>query len=139
MKKHTAAAEWKGSVKEGKGTLGSKSKVLNGKEYSFKSRFENGEGTNPDELLAAAHAGCFAMATSMMLGKAGFEPDTLHATAEVSMDEDKLEIASSHLILKAKVPGIDKAKFDEIANSAEENCPMSKVLNCNITLDATLE
>lgn len=139
MKKHTAAAEWRGSIKEGKGTLSSKSNVLNGKDYSFKSRFENGEGTNPDELLAASHAGCFAMATSLMLGEEGFKPESLQASAEVTMDPEKLKIVSSHLTLKGKVAGISQEKFVEIANKAKENCPISKVMNCNISLDATLE
>lgn len=139
MKKHNAAAEWRGSIKEGKGTLSSKSKVLDGKEYSFKSRFENGKGTNPDELLAASHAGCFAMATSLMLGEEGFKPESLQASAEVTMDSEKLKIESSHLTLKGKVPGISPDKFNEIANKAKDNCPISKVLNCNISLDASLE
>jgi len=139
IKKHTAAAEWRGSIKDGKGKLSSKSKVLDGKEYSFKSRFENGEGTNPDELLAASHAGCFAMATSLMLGEEGFTPEYLQASAEVTMDPEKLNIVSSHLTLKGKVPEISLEKFMEIANKAKDNCPISKVMNCNISLDATLE
>lgn len=139
MKKHIAGAIWKGTVKEGNGTLSSKSKVLDGKQYSFKTRFEEGDGTNPDELLAASHAACFAMATSMMLGLEGFTPEALDATSEMTMDTDKLEIAKSHLTLKAKVPGISQEKFLEIANNAKQNCPISKVLKCEITLDATLE
>jgi osmotically inducible protein OsmC len=139
MKKDTAGAVWKGTVKEGNGVLSTKSNVLNGKMYSYNSRFQNGEGTNPDELLAASHAGCFAMATSLMLGKSGFTPDSLDATAELSMNYEKLQIVSSHLTLKAKIPGITEEQFQEIANNAKENCPISKVLNCDITLDAKLE
>src|SRR5690554_5906044 len=133
MKKDTAGAVWKGTVKEGNGVLSTKSNVLNGKMYSYNSRFQNGEGTNPDELLAASHAGCFAMATSLMLGKSGFTPDSLDATAELSMNYEKLQIVSSHLTLKAKIPGITEEQFQEIANNAKENCPISKVLNCDIT------
>lgn len=139
MKKHFASAVWNGSVKEGKGTITTKSKVLNNHPYSFYSRFEDGSGTNPDELLAASHAGCFAMATSLLLGKEGFTPTSLNASAEITMDPAKLEIVSSHLTLKAKVPNISKEKFLEIAHSAKEHCPISKVLKAKITLDATLE
>lgn len=136
--KRSAQAVWKGSVKEGTGKITTQSKVLDNEKYSFKTRFEDGKGTNPDELLAAAHAGCFAMALSMILGEAGYTPDSLDATAEVTMDVDKLELTKSHLTLKAKVPNISKEKFVECANTAKDNCPVSKVLNCEITLDATL-
>jgi len=138
MKKHTAYAVWNGSIKEGSGKLTTNSKVLDNHQYSFKSRFENGTGTNPDELLAAAHAGCFAMALSLILGKNGFTPDSLDAKAEVTMNPEKLELTGSHLTLKAKVPGITKEKFMECANEAKDHCPVSKALSFPITLDASL-
>lgn len=138
MIKHIAHAVWNGSVKEGNGKITTRSKVLDNAQYSYKSRFENGSGTNPDELLAASHAGCFAMATSLLLGKEGFKPESLEAKCELSMNHEKLEITSSHLTLHAKVPGISQAKFLEIANHAKQACPISKVLKCEITLDATL-
>jgi osmotically inducible protein OsmC len=136
--KRTATAVWQGSIKEGNGKLTTQSKVLNNSQYSFKSRFEQGTGTNPDELVAAAHAGCFAMALSLILGEAGYTPDYLDVTATVTLDMEKLELTGSHLTLKAKVPGIDNAKFQECANAAKDNCPISKALALNKTLDATL-
>lgn len=139
MKKHEATAVWTGTVKEGEGKLTTKSKVFDGQFYSFKTRFGDANGTNPDELIAASHAGCFAMAFSLMLGENGFTPDSIKADAVVTMDPDKLELTSSHLTVNAKVPNIDDDKFQEIANEAKENCPISKVLNLDITLDATLE
>lgn len=138
MVKHSASAVWKGTVKEGNGKLTTKSKAFDNQPYSFKTRFEDGSGTNPDELIATAHAGCFVMALSMMLGQEGFTPDSLEATAEVTMDPDKLELTSSHLTLKGSVPNIDKEKFEEIATKAKDNCPISKVLNLEISLDASL-
>lgn len=138
MKIHSANAVWNGSVKEGQGTITTKSQVLDKQQYSFKTRFEDGKGTNPDELIAASHAGCFAMAFSLMLGENGFTPEFIDAKAEVTMDPGKLELTDSHLTVSAKVPGIDDAKFQEIANMAKENCPISKVLNLNITMDAKL-
>lgn len=139
MKKDKANAIWKGSVKEGNGKLTTKSNVLKDAEYSYKTRFENGSGTNPDELIAAAHAGCFAMALSLMLGESGYTPDSLDASAEVTMDPNELKLTKSHLTLKAKIPNIKKEEFMEIANKAKENCPISKALNMDISLDATLE
>lgn len=136
--KRTANAVWNGSIKEGKGTITTQSKVLDKSQYSFKTRFEDGTGTNPDELLAAAHAGCFVMALSLILGKEGFTPDSLEATSEVTMDSDKLELKNSHLTLTAKIPNISEDKFMECANTAKENCPVSKALSLDITLDATL-
>lgn len=138
MIKHTAQAVWNGSVKEGNGQLTTKSKVLDASNYSFKTRFEGAEGTNPDELLATSHAGCFAMALSLMLGENDFTPDSIKAQAEVSMDPDELQISGSHLTVEAEVPEISEDKFKEIANAAKDNCPISKVLNCDITLDAAL-
>ncbi len=136
--KRTANAVWTGSLKEGTGKITTQSKILNDNEYCFNSRFGEGKATNPDELLAAAHAGCFAMALSLILGKEGYTPDSLDATCEITMDVDKLELKNSHLTLKAKIPNISKDKFMECANAAKENCPVSKALSLKITLDATL-
>lgn len=139
--KRTANAVWNGSLKEGKGTLTAPGGALKNTPYSFGSRFENGAGTNPEELIAAAHAGCFAMALSAELGGAGFTPTQLDATAEVSLENvpgKNWTVTASHLVLKAKIPNIDAAKFTEIANKAKAGCPISKLLNATITLDATL-
>ena len=139
MLKRSAYAVWNGSVKEGEGKITTQSNVLNNSKYSFNSRFGEAKNTNPDELLAASHAGCYAMALSLILGKSGFTPDSLEVSAVVTMDTDKLEITGSHLTLKAKIPNIDKDQFEECANAAKENCPISKALSLKITLDATLE
>lgn len=134
--KRTATAVWNGSGKDGSGNLTTQSSTLNKTQYSYKSRFEQGVGTNPEELVAAAHAGCFAMKLSFVLGAAGFTPESLEATATVSLDDGA--ITSSNIVLKAKVPGIDQAKFKECADDAKANCPISKLLNTNISLEATL-
>lgn len=136
-----ANAVWKGTGKEGTGALTSDSGVLKGTPYSFKTRFEDEPGTNPEELIAAAHAGCFAMALAFALQGEGITAEELDVKAAVSMAPDGpgFKIAKSALTLKAKVPGIDKAKFLEIAEGAKAGCPVSKVLNAEITLDATLE
>ena len=139
MKKHVANAVWNGSIKEGSGKISTKSEVLHDTKYSFGTRFGNDKGTNPDELIAASHAGCFAMALSLILGKNGFTPDSVQVKAEVTMDPDKLELTGSHLTLNAKIPGINQDKFLEIANAAKDGCPISKALSIPITLDATLE
>lgn len=136
--KRTANAVWNGSLKEGEGKITTQSNVLSNSKYCFNSRFGEGKSTNPDELLAAAHAGCFAMALSLFLGKEGYTPDSLEVTSTVTMDADKLELTGSHLTLKAKIPNIDKAKFEECANAAKENCPVSKALSLKITMDADL-
>ena len=136
--KRTANAVWSGSLKEGEGKITTQSNVLNNSKYCFNSRFGEGKSTNPDELLAAAHAGCFAMALSLFLGKEGYTPDSLEVTSTVTMDADKLELTGSHLTLKAKIPNIDQAKFEECANAAKENCPVSKALSLKITMDASL-
>lgn len=136
--KRTANAVWSGSVKEGEGKITTQSEVLNQAKYCFNSRFGEGKSTNPDELLAAAHAGCFAMALSLFLGEAGFTPDSLEVSAVVTMDAAKLELTGSHLTLKAKIPNIDEAKFKECAEAAKANCPVSKALSFEITLDASL-
>ena len=136
--KRFATANWKGSGKEGKGTNTTQSGVLKDTQYSYKSRFEDGIGTNPEELVAAAHAGCFTMKLSFVLGAAGFTPDSLESTATITLDPAQGAITSSHIVLKAKVPGISKEKFDECAADAKANCPISKLLNTEISLDAQL-
>ena len=134
--KRKATAVWNGSGKEGKGKLSSQSSALNDMQYSYLSRFESGVGTNPEELIAAAHAGCFAMKLSFVLGGAGFTPESLEVTSTVSLEDGTIK--SSHLELKAKVPGIDDSKFKECAEDAKASCPVSKALNMEITLDASL-
>lgn len=139
--KRTASAIWQGSLKTGKGSLTTPGGALKNTEYSFGSRFESGTGTNPEELIAAAHAGCFAMALSAELGKAGFTPDRLDVTAEVSLDNVPpagWTVTASHLVLTAKIPGIDPAKFNAIAGQAKAGCPISRLLNAKVTLAATL-
>ena len=136
MKKRNATAIWKGSGKDGNGTVSTQSSVLKNIQYSYKSRFEEGTGTNPEELIAAAHAGCFAMKLSFVLGEAGFQPEELNVQCTVSLDNGG--VTESALVLNAKVPGIDNNKFQECAEDAKKNCPISKLLNTNITLKATL-
>jgi osmotically inducible protein OsmC len=127
-------------LKEGKGTISTQSGTLKETQYSFAGRFESGVGTNPEELIAAAHAGCFSMALSAELGKANFTPESIETSAVVTLDlHDKPTVTKIHLTTKAKVPGIDKAKFDEIAAGAKAGCPISRLLAAaEITLDATL-
>lgn len=139
--KRNASAVWQGDLKGGKGTLSTASTVLKDTPYSFSTRFENGTGTNPEELIAAAHAGCFAMALSASLGTAGFKPDRLAAQATVTLEQvqGNWTITTVDLKLDASVPGIDRAKFDELAADAKANCPVSKVLNATINLQATLQ
>ncbi len=139
--KRSASAVWQGSLKTGKGSLTAPGGALQHTDYSFGSRFESGAGTNPEELIAAAHAGCFAMALSAMLGGENFTPERIDVTAEVSLDNVPpagWTVTASHLVMKAKIPGIDRAKFDEIAAKAKAGCPISRLLNARITLDATL-
>ncbi|NEX93862.1 OsmC family protein [Caulobacter sp. 17J65-9] len=136
-----ARAVWRGTGKDGGGELTSASGVLSATPYSFKTRFENEPGTNPEELIAAAHAGCFSMALAFQLQGAGFPPEELQTEAVVTLEPDGqggFHISRSALTLKAKVPGVDKAKFDELAGLAEKTCPVSRVLNAEITLNATL-
>lgn len=138
--KRSASAVWQGDLKSGKGTLSAPSNVLTDTPYSFATRFETAPGTNPEELIAAAHAGCFSMALSASLGKAGFTPTKIATTATATLDmiDGKPTITTLHLDLTAAIPGIDQAKFLEIANDAKANCPVSRVLNAKISLDAKL-
>ena len=138
MKRH-ATAVWNGSGKEGKGQVTTQSGVLSNTQYSFNSRFAEGTGTNPEELVAAAHAGCFAMKLSFVLGAAGFTPDSLEATATINLDPAQGAITSSHIDLKAKVPGISKEKFEECVAEAEATCPISKSLTATKSHEATLK
>jgi osmotically inducible protein OsmC len=135
-----AKAIWRGSGRAGDGNLSTDSEVLDNTPYSFKTRFENEKGTNPEELIAAAHAGCFTMALAFQLQGAGFTPTELVTDAAVSLDPEGqgFRISRSALTLRAKVPNLDQATFDRLAGDAEKNCPVSKVLNAAITLDAKL-
>ena len=136
-----AWAVWRGGIKDGGGTISTETGVLKEAPYGFKSRFEDGPGTNPEELIGAAHAGCFSMALSLMLGEAGLEPDQIDTHAAVTLEKkgDGFEITASHLTVVARIPGTDQAKFEEIANKAKVGCPVSKLLKANITMDAKLE
>lgn len=139
--KRKASAVWQGGFKDGKGSISTESGVLKETQYSFGSRFENGAGTNPEELIAAAHAGCFSMAFSVELGKAGFTPTNISTTATVALEnsDEGFTITDSHLDMTAKIPGIDQAQFDAIANGVKAGCPVSRLLNAKITLSAKLE
>ena len=136
-----ASAHWSGGLKDGKGTLTSPSGVLKDTPYSFATRFESQPGTNPEELVAAAHAGCFSMALSAQLGNAGMTAQAIDTTSTVTLEklESGFAITTVHLQVKVKIPGADKAKFDEAAKNAKEGCPISKLLNAKITMDAQLE
>lgn len=135
-----ATAHWQGTGRDGAGDLTTGSGVLSAAPYGFKTRFEDAPGTNPEELIAAAHAGCFTMALAFQLQTAGFTPESLTTEAAVSLDskDGGFTITKSALTLTAKVPGLDQATFDELAGVAEKNCPVSKLLKAEITLDATL-
>ena len=134
--KRTASANWKGSGKEGKGVLSAPSGIFKEQPYTSGSRFEQDPGTNPEELIAAAHAGCFSMKLAFILNAAGFTPDSIDTNCTVNLEGGK--IIESHLDVKAKVPGMDDAKVQECARDAKENCPISKSLNTEITMDAQL-
>lgn len=138
--KKTGSAEWEGTVKEGSGTITTESGVLDSSPYGFNTRFEDGPGTNPEELIGAAHAACFSMAFSMLLGQEGFTPSRIATTAEVSLEQqdDGFAITAVHLDVQAHVPNLDEAKFTEIANKAKAGCPVSKLLNADITMEAYL-
>ena len=134
--KRNATAVWNGSGKEGNGSLTTQSAVLNNTQYSYLSRFEQGTGTNPEELIAAAHAGCFTMKLSFVLGAAGFTPEHLETNCVITLENG--QITSSEISVTAKVPGISAEKFEECAADAKANCPISKLFNCAITLSAKL-
>jgi osmotically inducible protein OsmC len=137
----TASAVWSGGIKDGKGTISMESGALKDQPYGFNTRFEGVKGTNPEELIGAAHAGCFTMALSGVLGEAKLTAERMETTAQVTLEKmgEGFEITSIHLNLKAKVPGVDQAKFQELANKAKVNCPVSKLFKANITLEAMLE
>jgi osmotically inducible protein OsmC len=134
------SAHWSGGLKDGKGSVSTPSGVLNNTQYSFSTRFENGTGTNPEELIAAAHASCFSMALSAQLGNAGMTPESIDTTATVTLDktDSGFSITSSHLDVSVKIPGGDKTKFDAAAEAAETGCPVSRVLKAKVTMDAKL-
>lgn len=136
----SATAVWQGAIKDGKGNISTQSGVLKEAQYGFNTRFENGPGTNPEELIAAAHAGCFTMALSNELTQAGRKVDRLQTIARVTLEKtaDGFSIPAIHLELEASLPDTDQTQFEQIANKAKENCPVSKLLNAKITLDARL-
>ena len=139
--KRSGSAVWSGGIKDGKGSISTQSGVLDNTQYGFNTRFENGPGTNPEELIGAAHAGCFTMALSGKLGEAGMTAEKLQTTANVSLEKvaDGFTITAVHLTLVAKIPGASQEAFDAAAQDAKANCPVSKLLNATITLDARLE
>jgi lipoyl-dependent peroxiredoxin len=136
--KRKATAVWNGSGKEGSGNLTTQSTTLSQTQYSFNSRFAEGVGTNPEELVAAAHAGCFSMKLSFVLGAAGFTADEINTKCEITLDPAAGAITESHLIIAAKIPGISQEQFDTAVADAKANCPISKLLNTNITHEAVL-
>jgi osmotically inducible protein OsmC len=138
--KNFGSAVWRGGLKDGKGAISTQSGALKDYPYGFASRFEGKPGTNPEELIGAAHAGCFTMALSLILGEAKLKADQMDTKAEVTLEKqgDGFAITSVHLTLKAAIPGVDQAKFEELANKAKAGCPVSKLLKANVTLDAEL-
>jgi osmotically inducible protein OsmC len=138
--KRRGSAAWQGGIKDGKGNISTESGALKAYPYGFASRFEGQKGSNPEELIGAAHASCFTMALSLILGEAKLTAEEMETSAEVTLEQvdGGWAVTSSHLILKAKVPGADQAKFEELAGKAKANCPISKLLKTNITLDAKL-
>jgi osmotically inducible protein OsmC len=134
--KRNAIAVWNGSLKEGGGKITSQSKTLDNTQYSFKSRFEEGVGTNPEELIAAAHSGCFSMQLSAFIGEAGFEVESIETRCDINLVDGS--IIGSHLTVKAKIKGISEAIFQELVTKAEKNCPVSKLLNAEISSNAVL-
>lgn len=136
----TASAQWKGGLKDGKGTVSTASGVLSNTQYSFSTRFENGVGTNPEELIAAAHAGCFAMALSNELGKANMTPQSIDAKCTVTFEKTDagFTVTESHLDVKASIAGANKAAFDKAAADAKAGCPISRLLNTKVTMTASL-
>ena len=138
--KRKASAIWKGGLKDGKGTVSTEAGVLSNTPYSFSTRFEGEKGTNPEELIGAAHAGCFSMALSKILGDAGMTPEKIETEATITLEQlsDGFAVTGSHLDVKATIPGADEAKFKEAAEKAKAGCPISKLLNAKITMDARL-
>jgi len=138
--KRSASAVWKGGLKDGRGTVSSSSGALSNVPYNFSMRFENETGTNPEELIAAAHAACFSMALSLFLGNAGMTADSINTTATVTLEKvgDAFTVTSSHLDTTVRIPNADKAKFEQAAEGAKAGCPISRLLNTKITLDARL-
>jgi osmotically inducible protein OsmC len=136
-----ASAVWRGNLKEGKGTISTESGVLSDTQYSFSTRFETGRGTNPEELIAAAHAGCFSMALSAELGKANLAPESIATSATVTLEKTDagFTVTKVHLDVKAKIPGTNQAAFETVANTAKAGCPISRLLKATITMDAKLE
>ena len=139
--KRTASAQWTGGLKDGKGTISTQSGVLKDANYGFSTRFEDGPGTNPEELIGAAHAGCFSMALSAQLGQAGLTAESIRTTAAVTLDKvgDGFAVTKVHLDLVARIPGATQAAFETAANNAKQGCPISKLLKAEITMDAKLE
>jgi osmotically inducible protein OsmC len=139
--KRKASAVWRGGLKDGKGTISTDSGVLSDAQYSFGTRFENGIGTNPEELIGAAHAGCFSMALSGQLGAANLVPESIKTTASVTMEKTEagFTVTQVHLDVKAKIPGATQQAFETAANNAKTGCPISRLLKANITMQATLE
>ena len=139
--KRTGSAAWQGGIKDGRGTVSTESGVLDGAQYSFSTRFEDGKGTNPEELLAAAHAGCFSMALSKQLNDAGLTADSINTTASVRLEKTDagFQITKVHLDVTARVPGADAAAFETAAGNAKAGCPVSRLFNAEITMDAKLE
>ncbi|HEV2803189.1 MAG TPA: OsmC family protein [Pyrinomonadaceae bacterium] len=139
--KRNAQAEWRGGLKDGRGTISTDSTVLDNAQYSFSTRFEDGKGTNPEELIAAAHAGCFSMALSGQLGNAGLTAESIRTTASVKLEKTDagFTITEVHLTVAARVPGATQEQFETATNNAKAGCPVSRVLNAKITMDATLE
>jgi osmotically inducible protein OsmC len=136
-----ASAQWTGDLRSGAGIISTESGVLSNAQYSFKTRFEHGNGTNPEELLAAAHAGCFSMALSLMLQNEGLKADSIETTCTITLDKEGegFAIKRSHLELRAKIPGAQQDAFDRATQAAKEGCPVSKLFDTEITLDAKLE
>ena len=136
-----ASAVWQGGLKDGRGTVSTESGVLSDAAYSFRTRFENEKGTNPEELVGAAHAGCFSMALSAQLGESGLKPERIETAATVTLEKvaDGFAVTAVHLDVSATVPGADEAKFQAVANKAKEGCPISKLLNAKITMQARLK
>ena len=139
--KRSASALWRGGLKDGEGTVSTESGVLKQSPYSFRTRFEGQPGTNPEELIGAAHAGCFSMALSAELGKAGLTPETIRTTATITMDKTDagFTVTESHLDVTVKLAAGDPGKFEAAANAAKAGCPISRLLNAKITMDARLE